>query len=134
MVLIDTSVWIAVLRNRNGEAELFKAWLGDRVPALARFSQLELLQGAKDEREWGLLSTYLAHQHYLEPSLDCWSAAARIYFDLRRGGLTVRSPIDCCIAQLALDHGLTLLHLDQDFVTIARTRPLRELRFDRMLP
>jgi predicted nucleic acid-binding protein len=77
MVLIDTSVWIAVLRNRNAEADRLKAWLGGRVPALARFSQLELLQGAKDEREWGLLSTYLAHQHYLEPLVDCWSAAGR---------------------------------------------------------
>jgi predicted nucleic acid-binding protein len=134
MVLIDTSVWIAALRNRRGEADRLRGWLGNRVAALARFSQLELLQGAKDEREWGLLSSYLAHQHDLEPTADCWSAAARIYFDLRRGGLTVRSPIDCCIAQLALDHGLPLLHLDQDFETIARIPPLSQARFDGILP
>jgi predicted nucleic acid-binding protein len=134
MVLIDTSVWIAALRNRNREAERLRQWLDNRVPALARFSQLELLQGAKDEREWGLLANTLAHQHYLEPSVACWSTAARIWFDLRRGGLTVRSPIDCCIAQLALDHGLPLLHLDRDFETIATIRPLDQLRFDRIAP
>lgn len=71
MVLIATSVWIAALRNRNGEAERLKAWLGVRVPVLTRFSQLELLQGAKDEREWGLLAEYLAQQQYLEPSRVC---------------------------------------------------------------
>jgi uncharacterized protein with PIN domain len=49
MVLVDTSVWIAVLRNRGGEAERLKRWLAGRIPALSRFSQLELLQGAKDE-------------------------------------------------------------------------------------
>lgn len=132
MVLIDTSVWIAALRNRGGEAQRLQAWLDRRVPALARFSQLELLQGAKDEREWGLLADYLAQQRYLEPSAGCWIAAARIYFDLRRSGLTVRSPIDCCIAQLALEHGLPLLHQDQDFETIASIRPLDQLRFDRI--
>ena len=132
MVLIDTSVWIAALRNRNGEAERLKAWLGGRVPALTRFSQLELLQGAKDEREWGLLAEYLAQQHYLEPSRGCWVDAARVYFELPRSGMTVRSPIDCCIAQLALEHGLTVLHQDQDFETIATVRPLAHLRFDRI--
>lgn len=134
MVLIDTSVWIAALRNRNREADRLKAWLGNRVPALARFTELELLQGAKDERDWGLLASYLRHQHYLDPSGACWSAAARVYFDLRRRGLTVRSPIDCCIAQLALDHGLPLLHLDQDFEAIATVRALDQLRFDRIAP
>lgn len=132
MVLIDTSVWIAALRNRNGEAARLRAWLDGRVPALTRFSELELLQGAKDEREWGLLADYLAQQHYLEPSRGCWADAARVYFELRRTGLTVRSPIDCCIAQLALEHGLALLHQDQDFETIATIRPLDHVRFDRI--
>ena len=52
--------------------------------------------------------------------------AARIYFDLRRQGETVRSPIDCCIAQLALAHEILLLHRDEDFNKIARIRPLHQ--------
>jgi len=55
-----------------------------------------------------------------------WSAAARIYFDLRRKGLTVRSPIDCCIAQLALQFDALLIHRDHDFEQISRVRALRE--------
>ena len=78
-----------------------------------------MLQGARDEREWSLLTEYLDAQTYLESSPDSWSEAARIYFELRRRGRTGRSPTDerelqrdCCIAQLA----------------IADVRPLRQRR------
>ena len=131
MILIDTSVWIAVLRNRSGEVEKLQDQLAGQEPILARFTQLELLQGARDETEWGLLTDYLDNQSYLDPEPECWARAARIYFELRRTGNTVRSPIDCCIAQLSLDHRLTLLHQDRDFETIATVRPLSQIRFDR---
>jgi hypothetical protein len=38
------------------------------------------------------------------------------------------SPIDRCIAQIALDHAIVLLHRDRDFETIATIRPLRQAR------
>ena len=60
----------------------------------------------------------------IEPKPSTWQAAARLYFDLRRQGLTVRSPIDCCIAQIALESRLILLHDDKDFLVIAKIRPL----------
>lgn len=94
---------------------------------LSRFSQLELLQGCRDEKEWKLLKSYLDTQEYLELSPGSWEDAARIYFDLRRQGLTVRSPIDCCIAQVAMDHEAMLLHRDRDFVRIAEIRALRQV-------
>ena len=61
---------------------------------LSRFTQLEILQGAKNEKEWQLFQSYLEFQQYLEANSDTWSRAARIYFDLRRKGNKVRSPID----------------------------------------
>ena len=129
MILVDTSVWIEVLRDPLGrrKAVLDAALEGDE-PVLSRFHQLELLQGARDEREWGLLDEYLDVQDYLECGLDSWSEAARIFFDLRRRGKTVRSPIDCCIAQIAIDHDVLLLHRDRDFEVIAEVRPLRQRR------
>lgn len=53
--------------------------------------------------------------------------AARIYFECRRKGLTVRSTTDCLIAQIALEHGFSLLHEDRDFDAIQRVRRLRTL-------
>ncbi len=130
MLLIDTSVWIVVLRDRNGQVrQQLETLIANREVLLTRFTQLELLQGSLNEQEWTLLSTYLETQNYIEPSIDSWQAAARIYYDLRRQGLTVRSPIDCCIAQTALENNLLLIHNDRDFETIAQVRSLQHLRF-----
>ncbi len=102
--------------------------VGDDEIVLTRFNQLELLQGARDEQEWSLLVSYLDGQDYLEARTETWREAARIYFDLRRLGRTVRSPIDCCIAQLALEHAALLVHRDRDFERIAEIRALRHQR------
>lgn len=128
-ILVDTSVWVDLFRDPTGErrARLLETLDGAEI-VLSRFVELELLQGARDEREWGLLVDYLGTQDFVELSAAGWREAARIYFDLRRDGRTVRSPIDCCIAQLAIESELLLLHRDGDFETICRVRPLRQER------
>ncbi|MCL1470328.1 PIN domain nuclease [Argonema antarcticum] len=130
MFLIDTSVWISVFRNRTGAVrQSLEAIINNESIFLSRFTQMELLQGCRDDREWTLLETYLQDQDYIEATPDTWVAAARIYYDLQRQGLTLRSSIDCCIAQLALEHQLILIHNDRDFETIQRVRSLNSLRF-----
>ncbi len=130
MFLIDTSVWIGVLRDKTGVVrQSLEAIIKDESIFLNRFTQMELLQGCRDEREWTLLETYLQEQDYIESTPNTWVAAARIYYDLQRQGLTVRSSIDCCIAQLAIEHQLILVHNDRDFETIQRVRSLNCLRF-----
>ena len=127
--LIDTSVWIPLLRDVTGEylASVRSLVAGDEI-VLTRFNQLELLQGAANEREWKTLHDYLETQDYLEAGSETWPQAARIFFDLRRQGLTIRSPIDCCIAQLAIEHDALLLHNDLDFEAISKVRPLASRR------
>ena len=95
---------------------------------MTRFNQLELLQGCKDGKEWNTLARYLDAQDYVETTNTTWPAAARIYFDLRRQGKTVQSPVDCCIAQLAIESDALLIHRDADFATIATIRPLNHLK------
>ncbi len=131
MILVDTSVWIEVLRDRQGAlVDSFRYRVGSEICVLCRFSQLELLQGAKNESEWKKLDKYLSSQYYLEVSETTWREAARIYFELRRQGITINSPIDCCIAQIAIESGVLLLHRDQDFEKIAEIRPLLSEWFD----
>jgi predicted nucleic acid-binding protein len=130
MLLIDTSVWISIFRDPSGQVrQQLETLIANRQVLLTRFTQLELLQGSLNEQEWTLLSTYLETQDYVELTSKSWQAAARIYYDLRRQGLTVRSPIDCCIAQAALENALLLVHNDRDFETIAQVRSLQHLRF-----
>ncbi len=126
MILIDTSIWIRVFQDKEGsESRRIQQWVDNREVVLSRLNQLELLQGCQDENEWSLLSSHLDGQSFAEATKTTWQAAARIYFDLRRQGMTVRSPIDCCIAQIALENRLLLLHNDRDFAVISEVRPLQ---------
>ena len=53
-----------------------------------------------------------------------------MYLDCRREGLTVRSTVDCLIAQCAIESELVLLHHDMDFKRIVRMVPrLKEKSF-----
>ena len=130
MILVDTSVWIEIFRDKTGNiVKAFQITIGAENYAISRFQQLELLQGASDQKEWELLENYLSTQYYLEASQNTWPEAARIYFELRRKGVTINSPVDCCIAQIALEYGAFLLHRDKDFEKISRIRPLVQGRF-----
>ena len=130
MILVDTSVWIEVLRDKRGSVvQAFRERIGREIYVLSRFTQLELLAGARDEREWRRLDNYLSTQYYLEATENTWREAGRIYFELRRRGITISSPVDCCIAQIAIESGSFLLHTDQDFQRIARIRPVAAERF-----
>ena len=130
MILVDTSVWVEVLRDKTDRmVKVFRERTGDEIIAFSRFTQLELLQGAKNEQEWQRLDTYLSTQYYLEATENTWRDAARIYFELRKNGITINSPIDCCIAQLAIETQVLLLHRDKDFERIAGIRLLAAERF-----
>lgn len=130
MLLIDTSIWINVFADKQGDySRGLQAMIGGRDVVLTRFQQLELLQGSRDEKEWNTLHEYLAGQEYLETTADTWAAAARIYYDLRKKGLTVRSPVDCCIARIAIEQQVLLLHDDRDFEMIAKYAPLQQQRW-----
>ena len=131
MILVDTSALISFLKGRRTEAALCLAQVLEKdIPfALTPIVVQETLQGARDEVEWRRLRLYLVSQEMLEPAnlLVAHARAARLYFDCRRRGATVRSSADCLIAEIALEHGASLLHEDRDFDAIRRVRPLRTL-------
>jgi predicted nucleic acid-binding protein len=128
MILVDTSVLVDFLRGRDTAATVvLERLLRDEAPvALSPVIVQEVLQGAADVREWRRLERYLDTQDLLVPQ-DLRAThieAARIYFDCRRRGITLRSTIDCLVAQIALEHDAALLHHDRDYLAIARVRPL----------
>ena len=129
MLLMDTSLWVPIYADPSGAvARHVQSVVGSEEVVFSQFVRAELLQGCRDECEWARALEYLDDQSYMEMSLGGWTEAARIYFELRQRGLTVRSTLDCCIAVVALEHGLTLLHNDRDFETIATVRPLKHMR------
>ena len=135
MILIETSVLVSVLRDRSGASgRALLDLAGDREIVLTRFTELELLVGARDEQDWSNLRGYLADRRLLDPGMQTWQGAARIYFDLRRRGQTIRSMVDRCIAQIALEHDILLIHNDRDFEAISGVRPLKQQRLAGLEP
>jgi predicted nucleic acid-binding protein/Arc/MetJ family transcription regulator len=123
---------IEVLRDKTKvKAASLKTAIAGRSYYLPIFSKMELLQGCKDEIEWTKISSYLSVQNYYEPNYDSiWENTARLYFELRRQGITIRSNIDCAIAIIAIENNLILYHFDRDFETIAQHTVLKEKKVD----
>ncbi|MEX1246333.1 MAG: PIN domain-containing protein [Thermoanaerobaculia bacterium] len=131
MILADTSALLPFLAGRSTRASelLADAFSQGLEVALTPIVVQEVLQGARDEPEWRRLKSYLKTQVILVPRdpMATHIAAARIYYDCRRRGLTVRSTLDCVVAQIAIEHGVPLLHDDRDYDAIARVRALKTL-------
>lgn len=85
----------------------------------------EVVQGVSSEREFERVSDYLGSQTFYHPQdpIESYKEAARMYFDCRRAGITIRSAIDCLIARIAIEHDLLLLHDDRDFENMAGAIP-----------
>ncbi len=131
MILIDTSLWIALYRDRrDNTADKLARAVGEEAVSFAPFVITEVLQGARNDVEWKALSEEIGRFPRLEIPPTTWSDAARIYFDLQRNALTLRGTVDCLIAQLCLFHDCTLLHNDRDFEKIATVRDLKQRRLD----
>ena len=124
MYLVDTSVWVGLFRQQeNGAVHLLREILEQQIPfGIASVIYQELLQGAKGESDYQQLQEYLGSQIFYHPKdeLESYANAARIYFDCRRKGVTIRSTIDCLIAEIAIEHDLVLLHDDADFNHMAK--------------
>lgn len=56
---------------------------------------------------------------------DRFVEAADLYAFGRRRGITIRSPIDCLIAAIAIEHEVPVWHVDRDFTRLASYSPLQ---------
>ena len=123
MILVDTSVLIDYFRGGNQDKTLlFEEILQQDIPfGISPYTYQELLQGARSETEFTMLRDYLSTQtmYKLPDKPDTFERAARLYYDLRRKGITIRSTIDVLIALTAIENRLRLLHNDHDFDQMA---------------
>ena len=121
MILVDTSVFIDYLQgNQTEKASYLKYYIEhEESLGISSYTYLEILQGARDQAEFKKLDRYLSVLRiYQLKGTKSFREGARLYFDLRRKGKTVRSPIDVLIALTAIQNKLWLLHDDRDFDTI----------------
>lgn len=123
MILVDTSVLIDFLKGQNdAKTMLFDEVLTRNIPfGISPYTLQEVLQGARNEKDYRKLRDYLSTQiiYFLPEEKSTYEKAARLYFDLRRKGLTPRRTIDILIALTAMENKLMLLHNDRDFDLMA---------------
>lgn len=130
MVLVDTAVWLDFLRNRDTKpVARLKRLLQDGEAAITPVILQELLQGASSPENFERLRAHFAVLPLLKPKSDATThiAAAALYARCRWRGITPRSPHDCLIAQLCVEHKMALLHDDRDFESLARVEPKLKL-------
>ncbi len=129
MVLIDTSAWIfALKKNFNPSVkERVEQILVESDVGINGIIALELLGGAKTEKEYERLKSRLDALHYIETVETAkllWDAASKLAFDLKRKG--VNAPYtDILIAASAIQEKAILLHADSHFDAIAKHSGLK---------
>lgn len=128
VVLVDTSVWIEVLRKTKPLDLQAHADLDDVVTCLPVVQ--EVLHGIDREEHFRVAREAMWAFPIVESPLtqDTIEEAIGLYRRARRAGITVRSSVDCLIAACALRHDLTVLHVDRDFTQLARISHLEERR------
>jgi hypothetical protein len=129
MILVDTSVLIHFFKGVDSESSRrFRMVLQRGIPfGINSLIFQEVLQGAGSEKEYFTLKKYLETQrfYHLKDPIESFAKAAKIYVDCRKKGITIRSTIDCLIAQTVLENDLLLLHEDSDFDLMAKVIPLK---------
>ncbi len=129
MILVDTSVLMDFFKGvSNPSTDSLRRIIEQQIPfGITSVIYQEILQGAKDRKEYNLLNEYLECQNFFHPldPIGSYAQAAMIYFSCRKKGITIRSTIDCLIAQVAIEHDLFLLQNDKDFLNMAAVIDLK---------
>jgi predicted nucleic acid-binding protein len=130
VILVDTSVWIDYFNGLGSiEVDFLTVCIAEQRPIVFPGLVLtEILLGVRNEAQADqVAATLRAFELAPELTRSDYEDAAAIYRACRARGMTVRSTIDCLIAQLCLRYDYELLTHDRDFEVIRRFFPLRRV-------
>lgn len=125
-LLVDTTVWVKYLRGTEDalKDKLAPFVLGDSAH-VCEIIVMELLRGAKSEKEYSTLLDDFCALPQLEITRAVWERAWHHAYLLRRKG--INAPMaDVLIASVAVHYGCVLAHSDKHFGMMAGTVGLRE--------
>jgi len=122
MVLIDTTVWIDFFSGRSYQhVKALEDLIVKRQDiCLCGIILTEVLQGIRQDSEFNRTRDLFANLIFLPMQYQTFLRSAEIYRTLRQKGITVRKPMDCMIASVAIKNDMPLLHNDKDFVPIEK--------------
>lgn len=125
LILVDTTVWIHFLRGSGIQFQerIVPLIMADKL-ATTPIVIMEILRGAKSQKEYDKLSKDLAALRCFDISAKVWERACKLGYTLRHKGLN--APItDTLIAAVAQENNARLLHDDRHFEMIASISPLK---------
>jgi predicted nucleic acid-binding protein len=126
VIVVDTTVWADWFNGEQSPAvDRLDRALGQQEAGLVPVILTEVLQGFRSDRDFERARVRLVRLPVLTLDIEGHAAAARLFRQLRRRGVTVRGAVDCIIAQTCIAAGVDLLTTDQDFAGIARHTALR---------
>ena len=79
----------------------------------------EVLQGIRTDSDYRKTRDYFDSLIFLPMTRDTFILTAQLNRSLRQQGITIRKPVDCMIAAVAIEHNLPLLHNNRDFDPLA---------------
>ena len=125
MILVDTSIWIAVFA-KDSPLSLQQVLDFEEVATCLPVVR-EVLQGFRAESAYRTARDALLSLPIVESPMgeSLFLEAANLYRAARRRGLTVRSSTDCVIAACALRHDLEVIHHDRDYQLLSVVSPLK---------
>ena len=116
-VLVDTSAWVDFFNGHPSlEAEALTRLIREEADVLTcGVVVAEVLQGLRKSKTLTQIEQHFLDMEWLTPTEpETYIEAASLYRHLRSRGVTIRSTIDCVIAQLADEHDVLLLSKDRD--------------------
>ncbi len=123
MILADTSAWVEYDRATGSRVDqrLDELIRGYGQLAVTEPVVMEVVAGCRsDERETDLRRLLTRFTLLRFDAIADFDAAARIYRQCRKVGITPRGMVDCLIASVARRHEATLLAADSDLSRVAR--------------
>ena len=122
MTLVDTTVWIDFFTGKvNPQVDILELLISEGQDiCICGMVLTEVLQGVREEKQYKKIDSYFQSLLFLPMTKEMHLHAADIYRSLRKKGITIRKPIDCMIASVAIAHKIQLLHNDKDFDPIAK--------------
>lgn len=127
MILVDTSIWFALLnaRPRTGISEKDLLNFVTCGPVVQ-----EVLQGLRDDaRSEAFRAAFLSLPVLSDPlPLSLFLGGADIYRQGREKAYAIRFSTDCLIAAIAIQNKVPVWHKDRDFEAISKFTSLRIYR------
>lgn len=130
MLLVDTTVWIDFFAGKTTpQVSVLELMISEGEDiCVCGIVLTEILQGIRNDSRYAKTKALFDNLIFLPMARATFLRSAEIYRFLRKKGITIRKPLDCMIAAVALAHNVQFLHSDKDFAPIEKHFGLKAVK------